>query len=222
MQEEKNAIKGELAQSDAARDSMREQLRALRERLRFSRAEDIDAEIAKLEHRIAHTSMPLNEEKKLIVQIKELTKSRDDVDGVRLLTAKINEQEAVRKMISESIRQKDAEINQIKAEQVEQKQLLEAMRSKDQEELGDVPQLTEEKDRLYQQIKATRDNIQQLKAAFREKENEWWKTEKVVREQQREEKKKRCGSGPIIAWQSLAQPWGRARARSGSNCSFPN
>lgn len=200
LQEEKNAIKAELAQSDTARDNMREQLRALRERLgRFSRAEDIDAEIAKLEHEIAHTSMPLNEEKKKVLQIKELSKSRDELDGVRLLTQKINEHEAVRKMISETIRQKDAEISQIKQEQVQQKQVLESLRSKEQEELGDVPALNAEKDKLYQQIKSTRETISQLKSAFREKENEWWKVEKVVREQLREEKKKRCASAPHIA-----------------------
>lgn len=190
-QEERNAIREELGQLDAARDAMREQLRALRDRLRFSRAEDIDAEIAKLEHRIAHTSMPLNEEKKLIVEIKELTRSRNEVDGLRLLSAKIGEQEAVRKMISDSIRRKDAEISEIKAEQVQQKQLYDQLRGKDEQELGDLPAMNAQKDQLYQEIKQTREAITQLKASFRAKEDAWWANEKVVREQQREEKKKR-------------------------------
>ena len=62
-------MREELAAADAARESAREQLRSLRERLQFKRAEDIDAEIAKLEHRIEHTSMSLPEEKKLLQQI---------------------------------------------------------------------------------------------------------------------------------------------------------
>lgn len=219
-QEEKNVIKAELNDCDAARDNMREQLRSLRDRLRFSRAEDIDAEIAKVEHRIAHTSMPLNEEKKLVLQIKELSKSRDDVDGVRLLTAKINEQEALRKMIFDSIRQKTGEINVIKAEQVQQKQLLDQLRSKEQEELGDLPQLNAEKDQLYQQIKATRETISQLKSAFRDKENEWWKTEKLVRDQQREEKKKRCVHDRCIGPRRMPCAWLKIECGSGQQAHF--
>lgn len=38
--------------------------------------EDIDAHIAELEHRISHDSLSLNEEKKVLEQIKALKKSR--------------------------------------------------------------------------------------------------------------------------------------------------
>ena len=93
-QEERNAIREELAAADAARDSAREAMKSLRERLRFTRLDAIDAEIASIEHAIAHTSMPLNEEKKLLSQIKELTRSRDDVRLLQEHQQKINEGEA--------------------------------------------------------------------------------------------------------------------------------
>ena len=184
-------MRAEQAAADAARDAGREQLRALRDRLRFSRAEDIDAEIAKLEHLISHTSMPLNEEKKLLTQIKELSRSRDEVRLLQEHQLKINESEALRKMISERIKAKDMEISAVKAEQSEARGVLDTFRSKESAELGDIPTMNAEKDKLYQQIKQTRETVQELRTAFKAKEDAWWANEKAWRSQQKDEKQKR-------------------------------
>ena len=44
---------------------------------------DIDAHIAELEHRINHESLSLNEEKKVLEQVKALKKSRRCVERCR-------------------------------------------------------------------------------------------------------------------------------------------
>lgn len=43
---------------------------------RLAAVEDIDAHIQELEHRISHDTLTLNEEKKVLEQIKALKKSR--------------------------------------------------------------------------------------------------------------------------------------------------
>lgn len=53
--------------------------------------EDIDTHIAELEHRISHDSLSLNEEKRVLEQIKALRKSRATIGE---LTSKVSQLEA--------------------------------------------------------------------------------------------------------------------------------
>ena len=78
-QDERNAIRKELQAFDATRERMREQVVTMKSKLRFTTIEAVDREIARLEETHAHTTMSLNDEKKLIAQIKaapQLTKPR--------------------------------------------------------------------------------------------------------------------------------------------------
>ena len=55
---------------DAARDRVREELKTARGALKFRSPEEIAQEVARLQHTLEHTTMPLNDEKKLLSQIK--------------------------------------------------------------------------------------------------------------------------------------------------------
>ena len=100
--------------------------------------------------------------------------------------------QAFRKSITERIRAKDVEINEVKAEQQQQRSLLDSMRSKEDHEMGDIPGLMAEKERLYEEIKGIRELVNTMRAEFKVKEDAWWANEKALRAQQKEEKQKKC------------------------------
>ena len=64
---------------DSVRERMKEQVLSMKQKLRFFTLEAVDREIAKLEEHHAHTSMSLQEEKKMMTQIKDLSRSRETV-----------------------------------------------------------------------------------------------------------------------------------------------
>ena len=49
----------------------------MRSKLRFTSVDAVEKETARLEDAIAHTTVSLNEEKKMVAQIKELGKSKE-------------------------------------------------------------------------------------------------------------------------------------------------
>ena len=100
--------------------------------------------------------------------------------------------QAVRKGISERIRAKDAEINEVKAEQSQQRAVLEGMRTKEDAEMGDIPGMLAEKERIFEEIKATKELVNTMRAEYKVKEDAWWANEKLLRSQQRDEKQKKC------------------------------
>ena len=55
---------------------MKSSLRDLKSNMKFTTVEQIDEAIAQLEHRVQHSSLTLNEEKKVLEDIRALTKSR--------------------------------------------------------------------------------------------------------------------------------------------------
>ena len=55
---------------------MRADAKALKEKLSIVKVERIDEEVAKLEHQLGHTSLSLNEEKKMLRKMKDLGKRK--------------------------------------------------------------------------------------------------------------------------------------------------
>ena len=68
---------------EATRERLRESAGAMRSKLRFTSVDAVEKETARLEDAIAHTTVSLNEEKKMVAQIKELGKSKELVARVR-------------------------------------------------------------------------------------------------------------------------------------------
>lgn len=188
--EERNMIRKELLAVDAGRERLKEESLALKQKVRFFKVEDIDREIAKLEESIAHTTMPLNEEKKIMSQIKELGKSREFVKDFNDAQNKISEQEGIRKAIVERLRGKDVDINGVKAEQQGYRAVLDETRSKEDAAMADIPKLQNERNKCYETIKAKREEIRRLRTEFKKAEDEHWQKEREFRAAQREAKQK--------------------------------
>ena len=180
---------------DAARERAREELKAARGTLRFRTPEEIAMETARLQHTLEHTTLSLNDEKKLLTQIKELSKSRDDVKAFGERSAKLVGAEDARKELVERIRAKDAEITAAKADKAAVQATLSAARAKEDAHVAGLPALHEERDKVWQSVRSCRDAVRKLRDEHKAQEDVWWANEKLWRSQQREEKQKRCAEG---------------------------
>ena len=136
----------------------------MKQKLRFHTAEAVDREIARMEDTLAHTSMPLSEEKKMVVAIKDLSKSRETVKEYGEMQSKIARSRGRRSpaAIIERLRAKDAEINAVKAEQQRIRGELDATRSKGDEVGADIPKMQEERNACYEVIKGNAGDFRAL------------------------------------------------------------
>ena len=72
-------MNAEIKAMDAARDSARAQQKSIKDTCKFVSVAQVDEAVARLEDKMAHTTMSLNDEKKIMQQISELKKSRQFV-----------------------------------------------------------------------------------------------------------------------------------------------
>ena len=72
LQAKKQKIRAELDNHRAARDALVKQQREMRTKCEYMSVDQVDSAIVKLESRMAHTSLSLNEEKKAMEDIKRL------------------------------------------------------------------------------------------------------------------------------------------------------
>eukprot|EP00238_Polyblepharides_amylifera_P002549 CAMPEP_0196573916 /NCGR_PEP_ID=MMETSP1081-20130531/3730_1 /TAXON_ID=36882 /ORGANISM="Pyramimonas amylifera, Strain CCMP720" /LENGTH=478 /DNA_ID=CAMNT_0041891771 /DNA_START=260 /DNA_END=1696 /DNA_ORIENTATION=+ len=186
----KNAIRGELAAVDAARDKLKDEAKAIKDKLSFVRVEHIDEEIMKLEGKIAHTTMSLDEERRTVDNIKQLRKSRDMVKVYMDRQGRIQEDDSHRRALIERIREVDATLNELKFRENEQRQVLEVIRSKEEAEVADIPELMNERNESYEVIREARDAARQLKIDFKQQNDEYYVNERLWQQQQREDRQR--------------------------------
>jgi len=218
LQDEKAALREELTAMDAGRERAREELKSARGALRFRSADEVQQEVARLEHMLAHTTVSLNEEKRVLTQIKELIKSRDDVKAFGERSAKLAGSEEDRKDLVERIRSKDGEITAAKTEKAALQATLSAARAKDDVQHGGLTQLHEERDKVWQVVRSCRDAVRKLRDEHKAQEDVWWANEKLWRSQQRDEKQKRCASAAARPGSSESE---KLPARAGTPLSHP-
>jgi len=192
---ERNALRDEVAANDERRNGVREEANAMRAASKFLTNESIDAEIARIDHKISHETISLTEEKKLIDQIKSLNKNREIVKEYSDKQVQIATFETTRKTFMERIREKDAEINALKADQTKIRSTLDASKGKDDESNADVPALIEEKNAAYEVIKATREEMRVLRETHKVEEDKYWAREKQFLAFQKAEKQKKWEAG---------------------------
>jgi hypothetical protein len=185
----KNALRDELSVVEKERDRKRAEARSLRENLPYSRMEHIDEEVKKLEYRLTHTSLTLQEEKKALQQIKDLNKSREVVKEYNDKVEKSTQDEGLRSTLIENIKEKDKLLNSLKTQEQQQKKVVGEIREKQAASAINVPALIEERNAAYDRIKVLREEVKELRGEFRAKEDEFWEREREWREQQAVERK---------------------------------
>lgn len=187
--ETKNALREELSVLEKERDRKRAEARSLRENLQYSRVEQIDEETKKLEYRLTHTSLTLQEEKKVLQQMKDLGKSRESVKDYNEKVEKTSQDDGLRSNLIENIKEKDKLLNSLKAQEQQQRNVVAEIKEKEASNAINVPALIEERNAAYDRIKALRDEVKELRTEFWAKEDEFREREREWREQQAVERK---------------------------------
>ena len=194
-QDERNAIRKELMALDATRERLREQAGAMKSKLRFFSVDAVEKEMARLEDAIAHTTISLNEEKKMVAQIKDLGKSKELVRAYAEAQGKISGDDGSRKAVIDRLKAKDGEIDAVKAEQTSLRGELTATKKKEDKAVSDVPKLNDERNALYETIKANREKIRALRDAHKKKEDAYYERERLWRAYLKVEKQKQWEAG---------------------------
>ena len=163
----------------------------MKDKLSFVKINDIETEMKRIEERMAHTTLSLDEEKRHVSQLAALNKSRDVVKGFGARQEQLNADEANRKDIVEKMKQQDSILTEIKQRESVLQQQMAAVRKKEESVSGDVPNLIAEREACIANIKEIRTEIRKLRDAFREQENQYYAREREFREQYKKEKEEK-------------------------------
>ena len=214
----KQNIRTKLQAADLARDTLRNELKAMKDKLNFVKVNDIEAEMKRIEERMAHTTLSLDEEKRLVSQLASLNKSRDVVKGFGARQEQLSLDEENRKEILDKLKAQDAVLNEIKQREGVLQQQMQVAKTKEESVTGDVPQLIAERESCIANIKGIRGEIRTLRDAFRELENAYYSREREMRDiikkeredkkqQYLEEKKKRDEERKLRALENAPPPY---------------
>lgn len=191
--EVKNNYRSKLQAADTARDTLRTELKGMKDKLNFMSVKDIETEMTRIEDRMAHTTLSLDEEKRLVSQLAALKKSREVVKGFSARQEQLSADEESRKDTLEKMKAQDVILNEIKQREGALQKEMQAARSKEQTVNGDVPNLIAEREACIANIKQARGEIRKARDEFRELENAYYSAEREYREatkKEREERKK--------------------------------
>ena len=193
LYEEKNGINNELKALDATRDAMRAQQKAIREKCQYVKVEDIDTAIDRLENEMAHSTMSLNEEKKIIAQISDLKKSRVLVKELYESNSdgKGKGAPASRDEVMDRLRACQGKIKTLRQQEDEQRKILDEIRAKFDDGKEDIPTLIQLKADQFEIVKQCKETIGKLRDDFKKVEDDYWTKQKLWWAQQKEEKQKR-------------------------------
>lgn len=190
LYEEQNGIRKQLQVLDAQKEQVRAQQKALREKCQYVKVEDIDNAIEKLENQMAHTSMTLNEEKKIVQQVSDLRKSKALVkDLFESSGGKIDP--AARDSLFTSLKAVSEKIKGLKAQEQEQRNIIDEIKAKLGESKDEIPDLIKEKSNQYEIIKQCKETEGKLRDEFKKVEDEYWTKERAWRAWQKEDRQKK-------------------------------
>ena len=156
------------------------------------KTEDIDEKVKKLQHKLEHTSLTLNEEKQVLTQLKDLEKSRTTLAQYAEQMDKMSNSNDLREQVIEELKSHDAELQSIKDFQKELQDNLSALRDKESATLPNVPSLMAERKECYEVIKAAKAAKSQLYNERKAALDEFYTREREVKRQIYEERKVKC------------------------------
>jgi hypothetical protein len=151
---------------------------------RFSSNDSIDAEIARIEEHMAHTSMSLKQEKDYIAQIKELNKKRDDVKQLEIMEGKRGAGAGQLSLteLFDSRKEVDDRITALRATEKAAVEKLSGLREKSQSKDPDrFPMLRDERTKIRDQNKTRIDAIREKRGEFKKLEDAWYAHERLVK-----------------------------------------
>jgi len=190
LYDEQNGIRTKLKALDAQRDAVRAQQKAIREKCQYVKVEDIDRAIDELENKMSHSSMSLNDEKKLVAQISDLRKSKTLVKELVESSGGAVDP-AARETLQAQLKGVSEKIRALKDQEQEQRKIIDAIKAELGETKDEVPDLIKEKSNQWEIVKQCKETIGKLRDDFKKVEDEYWTKERAWRAKQKEERQKK-------------------------------
>lgn len=187
----KQQIRAELDNATRARDSLRAQLREMKGKLEYMTVGNIDEQVRRLEHKMAHSSQSLQEEKKTLDDMKRLKASRSTVQQYNDRFEKLSSDDEGRNAIVQRLQQAETQLKSIKVEEEQLRSQLGEMRSKEAEQKSDIPALIQEREDCRAVINELYSKIKDIRADLKVKQDEYYERQREFRQQQQEEQAER-------------------------------
>lgn len=187
----KQHLRGQLEAASKTRDAVRASLKELKANMKFTTVEAIDEQIAKLEHRVQHSTLSLNEEKAILDDIRKLKNSRTEVGKFSEKLETLAQDDTTRGELTAEIKLLDEELNKIKAEEEVLRGELASLREKEAEKGSDVPAMLAEREECREVCKQAYEKIKDLRAEHDAVWQEFKAQDKIWKAQQAEERAKR-------------------------------
>ena len=187
-QKQKQHLRAQMETAAKTRDAVRTSLKDLKANMKYTTVEQIDEAIEGLESRIQHSSLSLNEEKKVLDDIRKLKASRAAVGEYSEKLETLAQDDSTRSELQSGIKALDEELSKIRAEEDVLRQELTEIREKEQETGSDIPTLLAEKDECREVCKQAYEKIKDLRAEHDAVWQEFKAQEKLWRVQQDEER----------------------------------
>lgn len=188
----KRSLREQLNTLNGSRDELRGKLREMKNKLgTYTTEAKIVERLKNLDTMLNHTSMSIKEEQVFRDEAKKTNALKPLAASYGTLQENLKASETERDAIMKDLKSIDDKLSKIKVEEEKQRADLTSLREKDAAKNSDVPALMKEKDECREVMNALYQKIQELKAEFKAKNNEFWEESKLWREQQMQEKAER-------------------------------
>lgn len=141
---------------------------------------ELDARVAQLEHAITHEVMPINEEKRIVQQIKKLQTQREAVRELERTRAVLNDGRADRDAIFSTVKTLKAEFDIVKSHEDAQRKLFEHFRAEERSADAELRKALTERAELMQVKADTFAELRSTRNALRRGESEYYRTRRLV------------------------------------------
>jgi len=190
---EKKTIRARLDKIKNQSEKIFEDKRRTKDSMRYTKLEDIEAQLKKLQITQETTSMSLSQEKKLLKEMSLLTASKKLVMQLKTKETDLEDVREQRKNISAEIAAKDKEIDEVQRQIDTQNVVVKSLSEKENEGRDKVSDMISERDEVKKEMNDKMQERNQKRDDFREINNKWYDYQRAVREQKKvqyEEEKK--------------------------------
>uniref|UniRef100_A0A061R6X1 Uncharacterized protein n=2 Tax=Tetraselmis sp. GSL018 TaxID=582737 RepID=A0A061R6X1_9CHLO len=188
----KSEVKQQLDRINKHRDELRNHSKLSKDKTQYLKREEIDDKINKLKHQMEHTSLSLNEEKKILSQLQDLERAKTTLSQYSEQMDKIANSNELREKVVEQLRTFDQELQNCKDQQKELNDAISALRERESANMPNVPELMAERKECYEIIKEAKAAKSKLYHQRKEAMDEYYTRQREIRQQQQLDRQARA------------------------------
>ena len=186
--DERQSIIAERETMRSQQDTIKNNEKNIRNELKFKDLESCDKQIKELEKRQSTTSLSLNDEKKLLKDIKSLTESKKAFLQLEELRANFDKAKSTKESIDQRYAANAAKVDEVSARINEHKKVMDKLFGATSEQRDQIPVLLAKIEAIKLLIGDKRKEIHQLEDDFKKLEDEYFTALKEERRKQEEAK----------------------------------